>query len=105
MFSCGINKFSQIDKKSNNKNYSGDPIVSPPVKFHSDTTSFSSFSINWDQTAFITKNGKSYVRGDNNDGLISGSLPKRTFTEDTEFLLKNEGGHPCKFISAVCGCW
>lgn len=44
MFICGNNEFSQLDKYSNNRNSNGKRIIKPPVEFHVDPSTISSFS-------------------------------------------------------------
>lgn len=76
MFVCGKNQFFQLNKtqNSNAKQY-----INPPIKFHINPSLISSFSTNFEQTVWITHEGKSYVTGDNRNGIISGSLPKKKY--------------------------
>ena len=103
MLVCGHNKDLQLDKNSTNKDYDGDPIIDQPCKFHADPSTFSSFSTDYGQTVWISHDGKAYVTGDNNDGIISGSLPRKVLPEDTEFNLQDDQGQPCKLVSVLCG--
>ena len=103
MIVCGWNRYFQLDKNSNNYDASDDPIVNPARKFHADPASLLSFSVSFRQTVWITRNGKLWAIGDNGDGIISGSLPKKTFTEDIGISLYNQQKKPYKFISVVCG--
>ena len=74
-FICGINKYSQLDKNFNKKDSYGNHIIDKSVIYHSEA---SSFSTNFDQTAWITKNDKCLETGYNIDCINSGSLPKET---------------------------
>lgn len=103
MLVCGHNKDLQLDKNSTNKDFDGDPIIDQPCKFRVDPSKFSSFSTDYGQTVWVAHDGKSYVTGDNNDGIISGSLPRKALSEDTELILQDDQGHPCQVISVLCG--
>lgn len=97
MFSCGYNYSGQLFKESNNSTPEGYPYVSPPLKYHSDMSSYSCFSTNWDQTVCITNDGESYITGFNHGGLLCGSLPEEILAEDTKFVLKDDQDNPYKF--------
>ena len=99
---CGWNKYTQLDCVSNN-NSNGDSFINPARNFHVDHSTLLSFSTNYDHTAWVTLNGRCYLIGDNDEGKISGLLPKKRFMSDTEFTLQNDRGQPLKFLSVICG--
>lgn len=103
MLVCGNNTTFHLDKNSNNVSSENKPIINKAIKFHADPSTFSSFTINYQHTVYITNDGKAYVAGNNENGRISGSLPRKIIPEDTELYLEDQKGKPCKFISVVSG--
>ncbi|KAK8833826.1 hypothetical protein M9Y10_026488 [Tritrichomonas musculus] len=101
--SCGCNDHFQLCIKPNKKGAFGTPCNSPPSTLDVDASSVSSFSSCFDHSVMITLSGEILAIGDNRDGRISGSLPKKELTEFTKYELKDSKNRHCIPISAVCG--
>lgn len=103
MIVAGLNRYNQLDEKSNSKNAYDYPTIIPPLKSHIDVSTIISFATYSQHSVWITNDGKAYAIGDNTDGRISSSLPKKQLNEETEIEIKGKDGNLCKFISVVCG--
>lgn len=95
----GYNGEMQLGVSSNNESEDGSQIVCPPLKSFKDCSSFLSYSIYYDHSVVVLKNGTIMAVGDNTKGQICSSLPKEIIREFTEFFVVNYILNP---ISAVC---
>ena len=102
MIVCGFNKNLQLNERSTGKNSSNFPIVFPPLKSQLDISKLLSYSVCLRSSIWITSDGRAYAVGDNQNFQISGSLPKKAIEKSTEIIIKDDQGHQCKFISALC---
>ena len=101
--SCGCNDHFQLCIKPNKKSKGGYPCNSPPSILDVDASSVSSFSSCAYHSVMITLSGEILAIGNNSDGRISGSLPKKELAEFTKYELKDSKNRHCIPISAVCG--
>ena len=85
---AGFNKYSQLGEKSNNTNPYGIPTIDPPLDSNLKLSSIKSFSTYSNHTIFIKNDGTAYALGDNSDGRISNSIPKKTFKKPIEVVIK-----------------
>ena len=100
---CGYNEDSRLNEESNNKavNFK---CISPPIKSHLNISSLFSISACYDHTLWVTNENQGYAIGNNKNGQILGTQKKRPINKEELIELKDKRGHPCKIISAVCGC-
>ena len=97
---CGINDFSQLNEKSNNRLSYGDPIISPPLIIDIDASQISSLSCYCPFSVMITKGGEIQAIGNNTDGSISRSLPKEILHHFSKYTIRDNEGRKCIPISA-----
>lgn len=103
MIVAGLNRYNQLGEESNNHNSYGYSIIIPPIKSKIDVNTLLSFSTYSQHTVWITKDQKAYAIGDNVDGRISDTLPKKLINEATPVEINDSNGQPFKFNSVVCG--
>lgn len=100
---CGSNDHSQLGEKSNTKDIHGKLAINPPINSHLKISSLSSFSCYDSHTVAITNDGELYGVGDNSNGQIIGSLPRKIFKEYAKFDITYNNDVSLHPISAVCG--
>lgn len=98
---CGYNEKYNISEKPNNQ-VNDENIVSPAIASNLDSNSILSYSV-YDKTVAVTNEGIALGIGDNSQGQISGSLPKKILKHFTKIELRDGNNNPCSVISAVCG--
>lgn len=100
---CGANECSQLIEKPNNLSTAGLQCICPLITTDINVNKISSISVYCRHLVIITTDNKLLGIGDNTDGRISGSLPKKIITKLTAFCLKNSKGQSLIPISVICG--
>lgn len=75
----------------------------PPFDFPLDISKLLSASILGCHSVMVTKEGRAFALGYNEDCRIIETLPKEIFQSQREIEIKDKSGNPSKSISAVCG--
>lgn len=99
---AGNNKKFSLGEKSNTSTR-GTPCISPPLDSHLNISSLLSYSACSQHSVWVTKDGKCYGIGSNENGEISNTLRRGFFEKEEVIELKDDKNRECKFISAVCG--
>ena len=92
----GNNDYNQLGEKSNNQ------IICPLMK-SINPFSLLSYSVYYEHSVLIKRDGSLLGVGNNNNGQICDSLPKTKITEFTEFSINDSNGCKLTPVSAVCG--
>lgn len=100
---CGANECSQLIEKPNNLSTARLQCICPLITTDINVNKISSISVYCRHLVIITTDNKLLGIGDNTDGRISGSLPKKIITKLTAFCLKNSKGQSLIPISVICG--
>lgn len=96
---CGRNEYYQLLPKSQHDKSN----VDPSQKLEIDISSITCFSTYYDFSIYITGKGEIWAIGDNRNGKIISSLPKKIIEEYTSFEIKSGDGRLWNPISVVCG--
>lgn len=96
-------KVSGSNKKCQLKSDSKETYISPPCSPDFNFSSILSYSICGEHAVWITKEGQGFAIGNNSDGRIHDSLPKKIIENAQPIIINDKQGHQCKLISAVCG--
>ncbi|OHT09442.1 hypothetical protein TRFO_04496 [Tritrichomonas foetus] len=102
LYASGFNHEGQLLAASNKKVATEDGIfqcISPPLKMNIDPRSIVSFSIGFSHCAYVTKAGRAYAAGDDEEFQI-GTLYRKKYDQATE--VKFPGVYD-KFVSVQCG--
>lgn len=81
----GYNQYSQLGVKNNYKLIRSNISVDPPFESRIDPKSIFCFSVLYQHSVLITKQNVLQATGNNEDGRIIGSLPRKTIKLFTKF--------------------
>lgn len=99
---CGSNNCNHIDERSNTETSLGQSIC-PPIRSSIDASTISSFSSFEYHSVLVLKNGVIQAAGNNQEGQIFVSLPRKKIEKFTEFKIIDRDGSSLYPISAACG--
>ena len=91
--------FNEFNKKTSKET----PYIWPPFISHLKVSSLLSYSTYTRHSVWVTKDGRAFCVGFNEDNRIIDTVDKKTIQNEKEVIIKNKDGHQLKFISAVCG--
>lgn len=100
---CGSNYRYAISEVSSGNDKNEYQIVYPPIPSKFTVSFINSYSTYYNKTIIVTKDGLSYIIGDNTKYQISYSLPNKVLYQFQPFEFRNKDSSPCKILSAVCG--
>lgn len=100
---CGCNSNHHLNEPSNNKNKNNAPIICPPIISHLKIHELLSYSVSFQHSIWITKEGRAFCMGNNENHCIIGNIDQKKIENETEIIINNQHGSSYKFISAVCG--
>ena len=100
---CGCNYRFAISETPRDKGQYEYQIVYPPMPSKFTVSSISSYSTYYNKTIIVTKDGLSYIIGDNTKYQISYSFANKIFDQFTPFEFRSKDNSPCNILSAVCG--
>lgn len=98
----GIGGDYQLGEPPNSKRVDGFGVIAPPVNLSIDPSSLLSHSVYGSHSIVVTRSGSLRGVGSNSSGEISSLLEKKTITQFTKFVMKDENGQTLTPVSAVC---
>lgn len=102
MIISGNNKYFSLGKElSKEINY--EPCVSPPLNSSLNITSLQSYSVFDNHAVWITKDGRGFAIGSNENGQIIGTINKQIHKDIQSIYILDNENRKCQLISAVCG--
>ena len=100
---AGRNNRCELVATPNNEDNYGNEVISPPINVPLKMSTLLSFSVYNDHSVWVTKEGKAFTMGYNDQGKICGLLPiGETFSTQTQIELKDSENNSYLFTSAVC---
>lgn len=100
---CGYNKDFRLGEASNAQSAYRFACITPPLNSHINISFLLSFSAFGDHSFWITKDGRGYAVGSNENGQITGTFDAKIYDKDFLIDIKDSNNQNYQFISAVCG--
>lgn len=90
-------KVSGSNQKCQLKSDSKEAYISPPCSPDFNFSSILSYSICEEHAIWITKEGQGFAIGNNSDGRIHDSLPKKIIENAQPIIINDKQGHQINF--------